>query len=279
MSNAFTPIDLRAGSGELRIFPHGAHIASYSTRAIDGQLQPVLFLSSRSFYEQSKPIRGGIPIVFPWFGPRDGDKSQMHGVVRTRTWNVASRDDQRIVMTFASNAETRAIWPNDFELTLTATCGDALTVELTTKNSSSHPFTFENALHTYYLVGDVRQAKLFGLTGATFVDRAVSDDSQIDQANPLTFARLLDRVYTNTSSNCVIEDPVLRRKIFIEKTNSQTTVVWNPWQELIKTMPDMAPDEWTKFICVETANAKANAISLASGESHTMTLRIWASGL
>ena len=49
---------------------------------------PLLFLSTRSNYETGKPIRGGVPVIFPWFGPREGDTTHMHGFVRTRPWHV-----------------------------------------------------------------------------------------------------------------------------------------------------------------------------------------------
>jgi D-hexose-6-phosphate mutarotase len=120
----------------------------------------------------------------------------------------------------------------------------------------------------------VRKVKLFGLTGATFVDRTVSQDQEIDRADPLTFTRGIDRVYTGTTANCIIEDPVLKRKIRIEKENSKSAIVWNPWDEKIKTFIDLAPDDWLKYLCVETGNVKADAIELPAGRLHTMTLRI-----
>jgi glucose-6-phosphate 1-epimerase len=36
-------------------------------------------------------------------------------------------------------------------------------------------------------------------------------------------------------------------------------------------MPDFGDDEWTGMVCVETANVLDDAVSLAPGESHTMT--------
>jgi D-hexose-6-phosphate mutarotase len=203
----------------------------------------------------------------------------MHGVVRTRPWEVVDQSDAKVVMRIRSNDETRASWPNDFELTLAITVADKLIMAMTAKNTSNKPFVFEEALHTYYSVGDVRNVRLFGLTGATYVDRVVSPEQQIDRADPLTFARGLDRVYTGTTANCVIEDPQLKRKISIEKENSKSAIVWNPWDEKIKTMPDLAPDDWIKYICVETGNVKGDAITLPPGQSHTMTLRISSAGL
>src|SRR5580693_3822718 len=72
---------------EAEIYLQGAHIAHWTPRGH----KPVLFMSSRSFLEPGKPIRGGVPIIFPWFGPRsDGKPGPMHGFARTVPWSVES---------------------------------------------------------------------------------------------------------------------------------------------------------------------------------------------
>ena len=39
-------------------------------------------------------------------------------------------------------------------------------------------------------------------------------------------------------------------------------------------MADLGPDEWHEMLCVETANAAANAITLAPGKTHIMQAHI-----
>lgn len=260
-------------AGELYL--HGAHVTHFHPRA---QSEPVLFMASKSFFEPGKPIRGGVPVIFPWFGPRDGDKNAMHGVVRTRPWEVRNierlGDDVRIILNFASNAETRAIWNNDFELTCAVTVGTSLAIELTLRNTSRQAFTFEDALHTYYRVGDVRRAETRGLTGATYIDKLATPEPRVDPSDPLVLTGSTDRVYLNTAGTCTIEDPVLRRRIVIEREGSNSTVVWNAWSDKIGGFVDMSPEDWPKYLCIETCNVRDNAIRLAPGESHTMTARI-----
>src|SRR6478736_8745915 len=48
---------------------------------------PLLFLSEKSRFEPGAPIRGGIPIIFPWFGKPEGRTSQ-HGFARLRPWEL-----------------------------------------------------------------------------------------------------------------------------------------------------------------------------------------------
>src|SRR5665213_4483541 len=55
-------------SGE--IYPQGAHVALWTPK---GQ-KPVLFMSSKSLFAPAKAIRGGVPIIFPWFGARSDGK-------------------------------------------------------------------------------------------------------------------------------------------------------------------------------------------------------------
>ena len=272
--NALEPMTFNSPSGEVKFYRHGAHVAHYQPRGHE----PVLFVSARSFYEFGKPIRGGIPVVFPWFGPRDGDKTAMHGVARTRAWDIANTERvgeaMKTTLRLASSRETRAIWDHDFDLTLAVTVGEALTMEMTVRNTSASDFTFEEALHTYYTVGDVRRVSLHGLTGATYIDKTVSPEAQVDRAHPLTFDGPIDRVYSGTAATCVIEDPLMQRRIVIEKQNANSTIVWNPWADRIGGFVDLAAEEWTKFLCVESGNVRRDAVRLAAGQSHTMTLRI-----
>ena len=94
-----------------------------------------------------------------------------------------------------------------------------------------------------------------------------------DAAAPFAFAGPTDRVYTGTRATCTIDDPGLGRRVAVEKDGSATTVVWNPW-EGHKPMPDLGADEWPRFVCIETANAADDAVTLAAGAEHTMRASI-----
>jgi D-hexose-6-phosphate mutarotase len=84
----------------------------------------------------------------------------------------------------------------------------------------------------------------------------------------------MDRVYRNTAATVTISDPLLGRRIFVAKENSNSTVVWNPWSDKVTTMADIPPADWPKFICVETCNVWDNQVKLAPGTSHTTVARI-----
>ena len=267
-------INAPAAQGE--VYLHGAHVAHFQPRGH----KPVLFVSSRSNYESGKPIRGGVPVIFPWFGPRQGDaNAPMHGLVRTRAWDVESVTRQgdggvRAVFTLASDDQTRAAWPHEFRLRFTATFAESLAMELEVTNPSPQLFNFEEALHTYFVVGDARSVTIDGLGGTEYLDKEQGHARLKQQESRLKLAGVTDRVYVNTPAACVIHDATNNRQIMVAKEHSAATVVWNPWSEKIRTMPDLDPADWTKYVCVETCNVTENAIALPAGATHTMRATI-----
>ncbi|MEZ4640681.1 MAG: hypothetical protein R2856_37945 [Caldilineaceae bacterium] len=151
----------------------GAHVLSYQPH----DTEPVLWVSSQSNFAVGKPIRGGIPVCWPWFAghPTDSNKPA-HGFVRTALWTVldtrTTRDDRtEIELGFESNEDTLSLWPHPFALRLRVTVGPALTVTLFTCNTGDEPFNFTGALHTYFHVGDAAQIAIHGLDGVDYLDK------------------------------------------------------------------------------------------------------------
>ena len=142
-------------------------------------------------------------------------------------------------------------------------------MELAVQNTSPAEFKFEEALHTYYALGDVREISVAGLTGTTYVDKNnFGPQKQVDSQKPMRFSGPTDRIYQNQTAACTIADRLLKRRITIIKENSHSMVVWNPWSDKIGGFADLSPDDWPKFCCVETCNVRDHAISLKAGESH-----------
>lgn len=98
------------------------------------------------------------------------------------------------------------------------------------------------------------------------------------QRGDIRFTAETDRPYLNTGSTCIIDDSGKARRIEIVKSGSQTTVVWNPWIAKARRMPDFGDNEWTGMLCVETANAFRNAVTVAPGSSHRMAVAISVTG-
>lgn len=154
------------------------------------------------------------------------------------------------------------------------TVGSQLKLEFETRNDAQQPLVYEEALHTYFAVADIHQASISGLQGTTYIDKTDGFTRKVLGSEPIRIAKETDQVHLNTKATSVIHDPVWNRRIIIEKSGSDSTVVWNPWIEKTRTLSDMAPDDWKQMICIETVNAADNAVHLSAGASHTLTTSI-----
>jgi len=200
------------------IYLHGAHITGWTPC---GE-RPILFLSSRSAFGADKAIRGGVPIVFPWFGARsDGQSGPAHGWARTAHWDVVSselRDNGVLEIAFALTRE-------GFRLRFSVAMSGSLVMTLDAHNESDVPVRFEEALHSYLSVGDVRRASVIGLENVDYLDKTDGFQRKQQPSSPLTVARETDSVYLNTQSACMVIDREWGRRIVVEKQGSSSTVV------------------------------------------------------
>ena len=171
-----------------------------------------------------------------------------------------------------SDEATRKWWPHEFRAVQRITINAHLQMELIVNNIGTDTFTFQEALHTYYRVGNVREVRLASLDGVSYLDNTQGNIEKVQHGDNL-FTQRIDNAYLNTEAELVLTDPSLNRRIHIGKQNSHNTVVWNPWEQLAAGMADLG-DEWPHFLCVEAANIRANAITLHPGDQHTMTANI-----
>jgi glucose-6-phosphate 1-epimerase len=197
--------------------------------------------------------------------------------VRTKAWQLDSvahnGEAVTISLSTASDEATRAWWPHDFLLVHRLTVGAKLVQELTVSNTGQTPLRFEEALHTYYRVGGAEAVRIQGLDGVAYLDNTDGNREKLQEGD-IVFTAPTDRAYVDTTHAVEILDPIVRRRIRLEKENSRTTVVWNPWVEGAHALPDMADDEWRAMACVEASNIRALAVDLAPGEQHTMKTSI-----
>jgi len=249
----------------------GAHIATFQPKGEE----PVIWLSKLAKFVPGKSIRGGVPICWPWFGPHATDsKLPGHGYARTVMWEVLETKALADGSTFLrfgliESDTTRAQWPHPSTVQLEVTLGKALRVELVTANTGKESFQLGEALHTYFHISDVAQMTIRGLESCEYLDK-VKDFARFTQQNGIVIESEVDRVYVNTTADCVIEDKGLKRAIRITKQGSKSTVVWNPWTEKADKMGDFGKDGHRGMVCVESGNALENVITLAAGETHKL---------
>jgi D-hexose-6-phosphate mutarotase len=166
------------------------------------------------------------------------------------------------------------LWPHAFELRMNVTVAAELEMTLEVRNVSREPMQFEDAMHTYFAVGDVQRTSIEGLDNVEFLDKVDASQRKTQPPEPIQITGETDRVYFNTEAPIIIRDPVLSRSIKMEKQHSKSTVVWNPWVAKARAMPDFGDAEWPQMLCIETANAMENTIRLEAGAVHRLHTRI-----
>ena len=260
--------------GELYL--QGAHISAWAPA---GEAE-VIWMSKASMFAPAQPLRGGVPICFPWFGPgRDSSMSPVHGYARLAEWSLASAEDVDGAVTLVlrlTDADVAGLpgavkWQHPFELTYQVSFGVELAVALTVRNTGTEEFVFEEALHTYIAIGDIHQVRIEGLGGSQYLDRAPGAATErITQIGSVTFTGETDRLYYSASPASVI-DIAGGRRLTVASDGSTNTVVWNPWIAKAAAMPDYGDEEWREMVCLEAANALVNAVTLNPGAEHTMS--------
>ena len=265
-------VDGTRSSGVVQL--HGAHVTSFVPVGGD----EMLWMSPLAKAGASA-IRGGVPVCFPWFGSGvSGDMKPSHGPARVVPWRLVEADDdaETVRLHFElSHADVAGApggdrWPEGLVAHYVVTFGEALTLELGAVNDGSVDVTVEAALHTYLRVADVRQVAVEGAEGASVLDQltgrthtqdgAVVFDGEVDSIVHLEDAPL----------RLVSRDDAARSLLTLTREGSGDVVVWNPHIEKVSAMGDVPDDAWPGFVCLETANVRDNAVTLAPGTSRTM---------
>ena len=259
----------RAAEAELLL--QGAQVLRWAPRG-EGA---VLWQSGSARFSKGKPVRGGVPLCWPWFGshPQRPD-FPAHGFARNCSWAVvgceASSDAQtRLTLRLAPDPATQRWWPHRTALEFRITIGAALELELVTFNTDRVAVTISEALHAYFRVGAISRARVLGLEDAEYLDQ-IEGRRRLTQSGPISVGAELDRIYVNSPGPCLIMDPVLERRILIEKRGGASTVVWNPWIEKAARLGDMDPQGYREMLCVESGNIADNTVEIRPGDEHRL---------
>lgn len=262
---ALDAVRIITDDAEALLTPHGAHVLSF--RPFVGEGEDVLWGSEKSNYEDGKAIRGGIPVCWPWFGKVN---MPAHGFARLTRWNMDRPTEEAdgsvtVILTYQNQEYGLAA-------RVTVNVGKALTVTLDTENISDHAIPLTDALHTYFHVADVTKIRVSGFDGCDYYCNLAKTMNR--QNGDIIFNREIDSIYSAGSRKAVIDDPVLDRRILVERFGSNTAVVWNPWIEKSAKMEDFGDEEYKNMLCVEAVNTREDARTLAPGAKHTLATRI-----
>lgn len=263
------------------LYTYGAHLVEWTAA---GQ-KPGIYTSPKADFEVGKAIRGGVPVIFPWFGAyslgekRGGLPYPIHGFARTSVWVVESThfapdDDVKIVLSLTPNETAKSYGWESFRCVLTFHIGETLKMQLEVTNTGNAAFTYEEGFHTYFAVGEAKQTTVEGLQGTTFLDKMEEFKARELKDKLLVFDKATDQVHVHTAASLVIHDNAWKRDISVDKEGSSATVCWNPWTTLTPNFKDLAEDSWEHFVCVEAINGMEDKVTLQPGATHTIACTI-----
>ena len=262
----------------LKILHFGATAISWKVAGTEK-----LWMSEAAKLDGTRAVRGGIPIVFPRFGPPKGnhpvtDSLPQHGFARNVYWEFLGQVDETSVQYGLSpdqlTPEFREKWGYDFKLLLTFVLSETgIDLKFDVENTDSKPFDFTALLHTYFYVPEIEKTTLDGVENLNFWDIHTKTD-HVSPSGVQDFHAEFDRIYKSTPRKHVIyyENKPLYT---LESTPSLAdTVVWQPWLSGAKTMTDFEPKEsFHTMLCVENGAVK-EFINLKPNETFKSGLHI-----
>ena len=272
------------------IFLQGAQLSHYQK---NGE-QPTIWCSPHCDYQAGQPLRGGIPLCWPWFGDIKKNPAAIqqlinqpdasaHGFIRNRDWQLLKVEQPHAGLTQVELGLTLSegeepLWPFATQLSLTISIGEQLQLHYTVHNQSPHSVVFSNALHSYFAVSDISQVQVNGLENLNYID-CTDKRSKQRQQGPVIIDKEVDRNYSGTYSDISLVDKRWQRVITLNVQGSNSAVLWNPWQDKAKRLSQFADNAYQQMLCIETANIDADSVELAHNESHQLTLTISSSTL
>lgn len=225
-----------------------------------------LWLSPTAVFDGKTPIRGGIPICWPWFGKApESLNAPNHGYVRNQLWSLKDCDyhENNTRLVFEPAEASHQTFGYQAALRLTINVGRTLNIELDTKNLANATCTYNAALHSYLKVNNIANVQLTGLSG-NYIDQL---DNNGIKTTPLTyrFNQEVDRIHLCPEQLVVIND---ERIVRVTSIGNDSVVVWNPWKAKSKTLKDMPDNGYQTMVCIETAITQG--LNLAPEQNHRL---------
>jgi len=198
-----------------------------------------LWLSPLAQWHSQTPIRGGVPVCWPWFGPADNrvnpkqDKLPNHGLVRTRMWQLKDQhtDDSHVSATLEITVDDLPHHAGEVTLQLQVVLDNSLRITLGCNTSLLQ----QAALHSYFTITELAQTRVQPLP-RQYSDK-VSATKVSTSSEQAIFDAEVDRVYPLPAANLQSLEP--DSVINLSQHGQDATVVWNPWLERSRQIADL----------------------------------------
>lgn len=266
----------------------GAQLIHFSTKH---EHDNWLWVSEKAKYKLGDSVRGGVPICWPVFGQFDANPQAVkdsfadcrfdltqHGFARNQIFNVdlfnplhVDQSLQHFSSLTLSLPDLEGFHPKLGLQVKFLFSASNFSIALTTTNHSEQTVHFSQALHTYLPTADIEKTTISGLDKVTYTD-TLDDWKTKTQQGKVTFSEGVDRIY-HAAPNLYLDEPGLSLPCLKSK-GSNSTVVWNPWHTKAHEISQFATDDYKKMLCVETANAHLDTVTLMPGESHQLSVEV-----
>jgi len=212
-----------------------------------------LFLSPRAVLDGRTAIRGGVPVIFPQFsglGPLP-----KHGFARNHAWELVPTNGGEATLRFEGNEETDKLWPHRFRTELTfRIAGKTLEMTLKVENTGETSFAFHAALHGYFAVGKSTDCTVTGLGGLSWRNNPTATIHE-DSDQVIHFGEEVDRTFYGTADRVIDLESASSHYQFTQDGFCDS-VVWNPGPKVCANIPDLEPESWLHYVCVEAASVQ-----------------------
>ncbi len=268
--NGFEYIEIQNSVANAKIALQGAHIFEYAKK----DEKNLLWLSDKSAYERGVAIRGGIPLCWPRFGSLD-KTLQQHGFARVSIFKLLAvreldKFQTEVLLQLQDTEESREVWNHKFTLEVKIVVTDTLNITIKTTNLDEKDLMITQALHTYFRITNIQNIVIKGLENKFYYDTVLNQ--KLKENSHLHINSEVDRVYIDTDDEILLIDK--KKTIKLKTIGSESTIVWNPWIEKCSKMSYISKDAYKKFVCIESANAFDDYITIKSKKSHTLSLDI-----
>ncbi len=286
INNELVSVKVKNELAEAEVFLQGAQLTHYKK----SNETALIWLSDECDYKKGLPLRGGIPICWPWFGDlgrnperlkQQFSKAQIetlsaHGLVRAAEWElkkIYSDNNSETTLTFeyALSKNENKDWPFACRLQYDITVGSSLDIQLTIHNTGSENFIYSQALHTYFALENILETSIEGFDQDSYID-TLKNWQSLKQDGDIKFNAEVDRIYLSAPKPIVLK--TLERNVTINNDNSNSTVIWNPWIEKSQRLSNFNDEAYKEMLCIETANIQDDIVSLPAGSSQQLSLFI-----
>lgn len=269
-------IEIENRFAKATITTFGACVLSY----IPQDQQDLLWVSDQAIYDGTKPVRGGIPVCWPWFGKATTEGYPAHGFVRSQVWQLESAEQlesgtTQICLKIEQAELSKNYFKPDFDLRLIVEVGQTLRLTLSTDLQGLDVTDITEALHTYFNVANPQTLTISGLDGSTHLDKLNEARLPEQQHGAVELKPARDSVYQNQPNDMIIHDTDNQRNIHIKTSNANSAVIWNPGPEIVKGFADISNQGWKEFACVESGNVLADAVKVTPQQNHSFSVEYW----